>query len=664
MVKLYYTLTSFMLLLATSCTTGSFDYIEGGDVATNGMVDVVLPISSSGSLSRTELADNLTDVKWSIGDELSLWADGADNDETNLTGEKFTLKYYGATYDRADFSGSIIAMNEEQSYTYRAFYPYTTTYTADKVVSYTLPASQDGVYDGKYDFRVADSTTGGALTSSADDSFDLTFRSLTHALRITIPEGYNAMNVPIKRLILTFTTTEGEAIDVVGDLALDMTAAGATPSISSEGNILTAELGENTITDGDGNYVWLFINPLAAKVSGDITISAVGTGEEWSYDYVIPFSDRDFSAGHITPINTAIGEEMPSTTLTITITENNIGEDLSNIVVTAPTGAWFKESKANSVTIENDGSDVYTMSYLTNDSDNASIKSGSLSVDLMSPQTKVPKTFSLANITENEVNNFYETVPYLLIEDFTLTSSFSSNVTGATNGSWSSSSGSKSAISLSDYGLPSGWYGARVGGDKTAGAVGICCRYESAVNYATTVSDSRIDSPALSYIRDDLGEDGAQIIVKYKYKGGRKSGYKTGSFPFYYWYYGGDGTATYYAGLTETQGGIKSPSGGLLGTLTGDGHELAEMDVTVIQGDALPNTTGDDSGGVGNNADPSYSGDYLDDWGEFSTYYATSSSRVSFSSSTTFSYTYTLGVQGNFWMYITDLVVQVVPQTN
>lgn len=496
------------LLVVASCSDKGDLYISESEAE---KAEVLLPVSVSTS-SRTALTDDGETVRWIVGDEVALWAVGATDGGTKLSGERFTLRYFDTTNTIAQFGAAIDPMSTDQEYIYSSFYPYPTSVSGTNL-TYTIPTTQSGDYDGVADFRVADESTGSALVGEADQSSArLSFRPLMHVLRITIPEGYNELKQDIASLVVTLPES------AAGVMSLDMSNTKATPAfVSGRSSSITVDLVDRTINAGDGQYVWVFINPMSG-VTGDLSISAVGADGIRSFDYDIPLVNHTFSAGGITPVNTAIGEAKQITTLTINIENNYIGESLTNLNFTAPTGAMFlsdpddSSSKVSTISVDANDANKYQVHFIT-DTYLSTFKGGSLAVEYESENTLVPVSFALSNIVENIENNFYDDVPYLLYQDFSGLNSTISNydnedleyhITTHYNTSGN-------AVDLSNYGLDSGWKAYRVGTSKGV-SLRICCREEASVTYK-----GYLTTPTFSYIKDGKTVD---VAFSYNYSGG------------------------------------------------------------------------------------------------------------------------------------------------
>ncbi len=639
----------FATLICLSTVSCDKDSLVSPNFESDEKVEVVLPVSSS-ALTRTELdPDDLMSVRWSVGDQVALWADGESNDNGNLTGEMFQLKYYNQTFYNADFSGSITPMDDKQEYEYCAFYPYTSSFSG-KSVSYTLPAVQEGgLYDGKYDFRVADCVTGPALTAVAVESnLNLTFRPLTHALRITIPEGYNNLGVDVQKLVITMPT------EIIGTYSLDVSDATTTPSLTSGGaNTVTVDLGDRRITDGDGEYVWVFINPVS-NVTGDILITGIGPNEEISHDYAIPIENHTFSAGHITPINTEIGTEFICTTIKISVDTNNLGEELTNIIVTAGNeDAKFADSNENSLTIYGQREFIFRYETIYNEE----FKSSPLKVQFESNNTLFyVDDISLSDVEDEGLNEFTRNAPYILSEDFSTIENFKEYYydNGGIGEDWDSDAAQGLTgvdLSHSDYGNleTEGWTANRVGAEAGT-AIRITGRYETALTFITGHYEGRLDSPTFSRLKPDAKVD---IKVEFKYKAGRHSSYygQTGTtggwipWPTYGYINGGNGEGLYNYGSTTETGG-----------LSGGDDIQNKINENYL---SLPNTEGGDS-----TASQDYENIDIDGPENFIITNATQGTRASWRVTNSMSNEPAGGANGNFWLYIDDIYIYINSNDN
>ncbi|MFI3249300.1 MAG: fimbrillin family protein [Rikenellaceae bacterium] len=620
-MRFFQTTILFLLLIFTGCSESNEDIIQP-DENEDGLGGLVIGVSQVASTRTAIDSSDNESVTWCVGDQIALWADGADG-QTYISGEMFQLKYYGSAFNVAEFaSSSTASMSSTQKYNYVGFYPHSKATISGKSVSYTIPSTQYGEYDGEYDYRIADSATGSALSLTADSDCKLSFRSLTHALKVTIPTGHNLLGEKVKTLTISFP----DGVNIVGSVALSMGATSTAPVLSPTGasNVVTLDLSSNPIDEGD--TVWLFINPVS-NVTGDIKIRGFSVTDETSYYYDIPVSSMTFAAGYVTPVNAEIGEPMPRTTIELNITANNLGEEVDNIKLTAPSGGIFNESGTNSLTLTYTGVGKYSASYIT-EFYGDSFKGNSLSVQYDSEHALMTKTITLSSITDNAVNTIDDTVPYLLEEDFSGISSFNNGDNIAVGGT-KTETGNDRTMTLSGTKV-SGWTGDRIGGGAGK-AVRITSRTEIAV-WIPTYYDGRLDSPALTGLKS-----ASNIKVSYKIKGGRY----TLQFKLIGTASVGNGNGIYDRGSTTSTG-----------ALSGDDDGITISDNTNDSSITIPYTTSSYNSNTENY-------DSITTNASFEIPSATSSTRVSWRVRNTMDNDSFSNGNGNFWLYIDEIKVQI-----
>ncbi len=424
-IRLLHLTMLMTMVVLTSCSIIDDDntFVDSDDTIVPKSVEVLIGVNSS--KTRTSIADDEMTVNWELSDKIAIWAVGNTDGNIALDGEEFQIKFFYPSASGATFSANVSPFDDGQSYTYRGLYPSTAS-NDSTTVSYTLPTIQSGLYEGDLDVRVAKPTVNSALTGSDDDNVELSFEALTHLLKITIPEGENLASAPIKKLYLDFP------VDVVGAVSYDFTGDSIAPTLINGSSSITVDLGDDRTMDaGDGSSVWVFINP-TAEVSGDLVISALGTNNYVTKNYTITLDNHTFTAGHVTPINSRIEEEHPTTTIEFSIGENNLGEDIDSITLTAPSGVIFNESGSNVATFAVDDSNSCSASYITEYYDEA-IRLGDISVSFESESAiKSGDAIETSSIVADVVNSFSRDVPYLFEEDFAGISS-SSAYTGLTD---------------------------------------------------------------------------------------------------------------------------------------------------------------------------------------------------------------------------------------
>ncbi|MFR9652116.1 MAG: hypothetical protein SNG35_08865 [Rikenellaceae bacterium] len=531
-------LSAILFLVAVSCSAlDPIDLPVEKSSEGNGEVSFVV---GEGVKSRTELDPDGTTVRWSIGDEVALWAEGETSGAEILNGDKFTLKYYSATFDVAEFSANstslanFSSMGNGELYSYKAVYPYTANVSGSEV-TWTLPAIQSGLYDGDLDLRVADPVEGVAALSDAEAvKCNLKFRSILHQLRVTIPAGYNGLNTEngderISQLSITLP------FECVGSVTVDTDDLEAEAQLTNGSTSVMVKLSES-IQAGEGDEIYIFIMP-ASNVSGDLEVVAIGENNSVSEVTTIELDNVNFTAGKYSSVGATIGEALPATTiLDFSIgSYAKLGEPVNKITVTAPEGVSFVGYGSEATLDLSAGQTQLIYQSLDDDTsyDDIVVKSG-LSIEYESDNAIVSGTWSATEFNYAGTNNISLTVPYLFEENFDGVGTFHSGDNLAT-GSGVSASGTNYGIELgTSYGLSnSGWTGYMVGADS-CGAIRVCSRVEIASSSSMTYYNGRLDSPQLAALKNS----DVPVKVSYNYKGGysvkRKSGVASATVTGYY----------------------------------------------------------------------------------------------------------------------------------
>ncbi len=530
-------LFSTILLLATACNTDRYEYTEPSHQNTN---EVSIALGNNVG-SRTELDPNdNTKVRWSLGDQVALWAQGASSGSDILSAVKFELKYYSTSYDIAEFStptANIAPMSSwegDTNYYYRAVYPYPTTISPDSdEVSWNIPAAQSGEYEGAYDLRVAEPTSNAvsALNSSTLTSCDLSFSSIMHILRITIPAGYNDLGEKISTLMVKMP------YDAVGDVTISSSDLTSTPTLSNSTSNISINLA-NAIEAGEGDEIYLFIMP-EEGVTGDIEISALGENGAVAKTTTIALEDHTFAAGHITPVGATIGVAVPSTTLIFSVDHTKLGEAVETLTVTAASGVVFNSSDSSEKNVATlkiaDGESI--LIYESTTDIDEKVKTAGLTISYESSNALIEgQTYSFASFNGGAKNNIALATPYLFEEDFSSINVSSNTFLNSTSASGTSGSTSTiTATNLSTYGL-SDWCASRVG-ISTSKSVGIACyEYGSDTSVfsdgSSTKYNGRIDSPKLSNLKSGKSPT---VSITFSYGGYKaESGSNAGTPQFQY----------------------------------------------------------------------------------------------------------------------------------
>ncbi|MBR2352029.1 MAG: hypothetical protein IKA70_03725 [Alistipes sp.] len=446
------------------------------DVATSekrSEVAIGLPIAIA---SRTSM-DEAGHARWSDNDKIALWADNSVGASV-LKGEVFSLCYYMSEYNHAIFTSRITPLAAE-SYNYYAVYPVPQSIENLYTAKYTIPSTQQGGdFNGDYDIMVAEPATGDALTSGNINKLDLMFNHKMHTLKISIPEGGNALGYPIKRLEIEFPTA------VAGTVAVDVRNAAAAPTLLSGANNLTLTLTEG-ITEGDTIYATIAPGTMTGTVryrayADEGRISKQGTFEV----------DKFFTEGHITPVRIKIPSIDAKTTLRFSIGENRLGEAIEKITIYDHNGAQvgsFTANAANAYDIVRDGEFSATgLAAYQGKTFRAVLESANAIVEQRFVMPNTIAQYMMTRVTPI-------VVPYLFEEDFTsIHTSFEKDDERKANLM------SADGMLLNDYMSVSGWNAAHVKG--VAGqSVRVNVRHQS--TFGVTRSNGRLDSPSMKRLK-------------------------------------------------------------------------------------------------------------------------------------------------------------------
>ena len=346
--------------------------------------------------TRTSLDPDGVTTRWAPNDKLAVWAKNNADDSYAFENATFMLRYYSEAYDKAYFTSNIAAM-EEGEYTYLLSYP-TPKSTNGTQATYTLPAVQNGTYDGRYDIMLAEPVVEGALTSSKRVELNTVMSHQMHALKITIPEKSSNFDNKVYSVEITFPNP------VAGDITIDVSNPDADPVYSNTSNTITVESDEGFDVGSD---IWVFVLP--GTVSGYVSYRIYGAEQR---SVVSTYHlERKFARGHVTPVRMAMPEFDKYTVLNFSIGENYLGENFNFFTLYDDNGnnmGVFNRNDENRYSVEYEGefnADNFNNAdwTLVFDSENAVVEN---SVNLGSI-----KPYFQNNITPVDV-------PYLLFEDF------------------------------------------------------------------------------------------------------------------------------------------------------------------------------------------------------------------------------------------------------
>ena len=493
-MKIVQTLASLLAIATTlvACTS------EVDSHPTAPIVEQEVCLSLPVATTRTSIDPDGQSTRWAPGDKLVLWAKDANGDFV-LSNALFSMRHYSTEFDHAYFSANINEM-AEGDYTYLLSYPQPVA-VEGTLATYTVSATQSGNYDGKYDIMVAEPVVAKALSAKERVELNTVTKHQMHALKINVPEGRNLYGDRFYRLEITFPT------DVVGDITVDVSDPNAEPTYTNTSNKIVVEREEGFDV---GDDIWVFVLP--GSVEGDVTYRVRGERRHSEYT-TFPMS-RTLERGHVTPVRMMIPVVYPYyTEVTFSVDKNNLGEDFNyfDVYDGETLMGKFERNASNKYIVSYEGeldADVY---------DNKTIR---LVFD--SNNAVVETSVNLGDVTAYTSKSYSVTVPYIFTEDFSTLQGYNGDYDA---GPYISVDGASTAAKdLSQYGIPSGWTGARTGCDAVGSAILVGGRVDCVIAGATRAY-GRLDSPAMSKIKA-----GKQVNVKVSFT---YSGSRSGSSTYY-----------------------------------------------------------------------------------------------------------------------------------
>lgn len=464
-------LTSILLSFALlACSTDEQAPLGGND----GKIQVSIGQSST-IKSRTSIGNDGHSAVWSDGDKIAVWAESSTG-EFVLQAESFSLYHFANQYSRAIFTAFINPMQSD-SYTYYATYPIPES-VSGTLATYTLAGVQDGSqFVGSCDIMVATPVTAEALTEGKVNNLNLNFAHKMHALRIVLPEQGTLMGNAIDAIEFEFPT------EIVGNVTVDATNPTAPATLTNGSKKLTVTIPEGYVA---GSYVWGLIFPTA--ITEDIKYR-VYAGEYVSKVSTISLN-KEAQQSHITPMSFAIPEADLTTTITIDVSGNNLGEEYNSVTVINDAGNTVAAFAANS-------SHKYDI-VIEGLFDPATVSGKQYRVRYESANAIVEDNITMPAIAAYRPNSVSSVVPYLLFEDF------SGALQSEHQDSYSSSADSDRTMTghlLDDYMTTNGWNAARY--RLEAGkAIRINVRYESG-GWVVGRYCGRLDTPALKALKSN-----------------------------------------------------------------------------------------------------------------------------------------------------------------
>ena len=468
---------------------------------------VLLSVDQASSVDTKTYIDDgdPNTMRWSPNDVITLWATSNGGSTYAIDASEFSLHYYTPDFNKAVFIGSVNNQGAQVNYTYFGVYPKPKNVSGSNVVM-MIPPVQTGVYDGSADIMAANPVVGLKLSDEGENEVDLVFRHLTHAIRFQVPsQDRYPMDHKITQIKINFPQ------DVAGQLSFNAATSNVTPTFSNGAKEIILNLPRPLAA---GDYFWAFIKP--GTINGEIQIHPYsdidGDGNSYIGKTLVANINKTMSAGHITPITLTI-DEAPRTIVNLKIKSNNLGEPLTKMVFTAPENCRFRDGSTTHIHNFTNQENVITLEYYSNHY-SANFQKDGLTVTYESANALLEnKKISLSSVVKNRANDVDINVPYLFEENFSSVTTFDKNTKHTTG-----DAGHGKTIDLKDKGLP-GWTADRAGGEAGK-SIRTCARLEGGL-WAQKIYRGRIDSPPMSGIKPGKA---VKLRISYKYSGGRFQG--------------------------------------------------------------------------------------------------------------------------------------------
>lgn len=428
-------------------------------------VSFAMPIDAT----RTSIGDG-GETRWAPGDELAVWAKDAEGNYT-FSNAPFMLRYFSPEWDKAYFAGNVAAM-AEGDYTYYISYPRPTSVDGT-MATYRVAAEQSGANDGKYDIMVAEPVVAESLTTGKRTELNTIMRHQMHAIKITVPDKASNFDNKVYALDITFP------VPVVGDVTVDVTNPNAELVYSNTSNTISVKSSEGFAVGSD---IWVFVLP--GTVTGDVSYKIFGS-EQRSEVATYPF-EREFQAGHVTPIRMAMPPFEKYTAFRFSIGENYLGEDFNFFTL-------YDNNGTNMGTYNRNAENSYIFEYI-GEFDVTPYNNSEWTLVFDTENTVVENKVNMGELKPYFMQDITPVdMPYLLFENFESVSESESYG----NNSYSSSEREQPGKSLDGAMPTNGWNAARYW--LKPGAMRINARRQCVKVFVAFASShhGRMDTPLL-----------------------------------------------------------------------------------------------------------------------------------------------------------------------
>lgn len=481
-----------------------------------------------------------------------------------------------------------------------ADYTYSMCYPLPHSISGTTASyTIPATQSGEYDGEL-DVMIATPVQGGALTSTHQTLKSSMHHLMHAV-----RIDIPTGRNIFGYRFTRLEIefpTAVVGDISFDVTQPDAEPMYNPTSNTIVVE-NEGGFDEGD--TIWVFVLP--GTVDGDVSYKVKGSRRRSvSNTYALT---REMLPGHVTPIRMATPELDKYTVFYFSVGSNLLGEDFNTFTITDHNGTQLGD-----VFTRNE-ENVYALE-LFGETDLSGHQNVDLTLTFDTDHAIVPVKVNTGTLVEYcEHTMTPAAIPYLFEEDFSDVPSFSDGHDNPENGFSGDSKDYNSWFSAYTTALP-GWSGGRYGCEAGT-SLRVCARYETALG-ATGTYRGRFDTSVLSLLKSNAN---ASINVMFNYSAASNT-YLTVA-----------GSTTMSVGWTSNTSAVSGDTD-IENTTTINGYVIS-----------------DQSGSYTNV--PSYAETVLTG--------CNATSRLTWQADTNADPGLTSIGNGNFWLYVDNIKVQIVP---
>ena len=486
-----------------------------------GLSDCTVGFYAGGVQTRTEMLPNGLSAVWEDGDCLSVWALRADGSYA-LSSQQFVT--YGTDAERGYFTTVLDKEMAQGEYTYYCCYPVPVSVDGTNV-TFTVPSIQDGKASGGADVMIATPVSYGAMGPVPDpddhSGMSMKMNRMMHQFRFQIPSTCTELQgAPIERIVLTFPTP------VVGDVSFNLADPSSGGVLESSSNVIALNLKDPLSMEAQ-NYACVAFVPAEFSEGQYLHVKAYTADKIVEVD-PIDLCTRNFQPGHSTPVRlVAKALKDYQYSISVKIAANNLGEELNSMTLKAPDGCIWPDTESN-ILVYAPGHKIAAgeefVLRFENESQYRAFSNKTIGVTYDSDNAVTHQTLTLSNLSDLNTATMSLTVPYLFSENFSSIADYGFDVvtgaqgTAVTGYDLSVANSSKNNV---NPGLAQGWTGARTGGGAGQ-SIRVGSRVDRVLGYTHTYG--RLDSPTMSSLKEDAVVD---LKVSFKYSGGRDgdSGY-------------------------------------------------------------------------------------------------------------------------------------------